>query len=132
MKCAIILLAVIAAGCVSSGSTGVPVPIPGGKEFRMTIFHTGYTPSVLEVNEGDIVRILAVTGPGTAAHNHGITIDEYGVNATVTTEDAGNPAKIEFIADSEGNFTIYCASCSNGIFGTAHPDIRAALVVRGE
>ncbi len=125
-----VLAAVIITGCVSYGGTGTPVPLNDGKEFRMTIFHTGYSPSVLDVNKGDMVRILAVTGPGTAAHNHGITIDEYGINATVTTEDTNNPVKIEFIADHTGNFTIRCASCSQGIFGPAHPELTATLVVK--
>lgn len=99
------------------------------RTFRMTIFHTGYSPSTLRVNAAEKVRIEAVTGPGTTLHNHGVTIDEYGVNQAVTTEDANNPVIIEFLADKKGTFSIYCGTCKDGIFGVNHPDIRATLIV---
>ncbi len=137
MKLSIFLLAlaILVAGCVQYGTQTTATPTTtttpaaaGVKEFQMTIFHTGYSPSTLTVNKGDTVRILAITGSGTAAHNHGITIDEYGVNQAVTSES--NPVKIEFTADKQGTFSIYCKTCQEGAFGAAHPDIRGILAVK--
>lgn len=98
------------------------------KEIRMAVYHSGYDPSLITVNKGDKVRILAVTGPGTAAHNHGISIDAYGINSPVTSETT--PVLVEFVADKPGRFTIYCGSCKTGIYGNAHPDIRGTLEVK--
>ena len=102
---------------------------PTKKTFDMTIFHTAYSPSIIRVKAGDTVEIRAVTAPGTSNHNHGITIDEYGINEAVTTEDKNNPVVITFLADKKGTFSIYCAPCIDGIFGLNHPDIRATLIV---
>jgi plastocyanin len=102
---------------------------PTKKTFDMTIFHTGYSPSTIRVKAGDTVEIRAVTAPGTNNHNHGITIDEYGINQAVTTEDRSNPEVITFLADKKGTFSIYCGPCREGIFGLNHPDIRATLIV---
>ncbi|MEM5805530.1 MAG: cupredoxin domain-containing protein [Candidatus Aenigmatarchaeota archaeon] len=102
---------------------------PTTKTFTVTIYHTSYIPSTFTVNKGDTVRILAVTAPGTASHNHGITIDEYGINQVVTTEDPDNPTVIEFVANKSGTFRIYCKPCWDGPFGRNHPNIQATLIV---
>lgn len=118
-----------------TGGTGNQTPIGGNptgaslKEFRVTIFHTGYSPNSFSVSMGDTVKFLAVTGPGTSSHNHGITIDAYGINKAVTTEDTNNPVVIQFLANQKGTFTIYCKTCWDGSFGTSHPAIQATLTV---
>ena len=100
------------------------------KEFRVAIGHTSFNPASFTVQQGDTVRFLAVAAPGTGSHNHGITIDEYGINQAVTREDARNPVVIEFVADKQGTFTVYCKPCWDGPYGRSHPDIRATLVVQ--
>ncbi|MBI4450357.1 cupredoxin domain-containing protein [Candidatus Woesearchaeota archaeon] len=102
----------------------------GAKEFNVTVVHTFYNPSSFAVNKGDTVRFLAVAATGQGFHNHGIAIDEYGINQAVTTEDTNNPVKIEFVADKAGTFRIYCKTCWDGPFGRGHPDIQATLVVK--
>ncbi|MEK6982340.1 MAG: cupredoxin domain-containing protein [Candidatus Micrarchaeota archaeon] len=107
------------------------------KEFKVTIGHdSGYNPKAFTVNKGDVVRFLAVTEPGTSWHGHGITIDEYGVNQVVKSEDKSNPVKIQFTADKTGTFKIYCKTCDEptnswkATTGGAHPDIQATLIVK--
>ncbi len=100
------------------------------KEFNVTIFHLGYAPKSFEVGKGDVVRFNAVLEPGTSTHKHGITIDEYGINVLVDSEDKNNPQVIEFAADQVGTFKIYCKTCEEGIFGKGHPPISAELIVK--
>ena len=113
--------------CVSGSCTQVEKDV---KEFHVTIGHTFYSPASFVVHKGDTVRFLAVAAPGTGSHNHGITIDEYGINQAVTREDASNLVVIEFVADKQGTFTVYCKPCWDGPYGRSHPDIRATLVVQ--
>jgi plastocyanin len=106
---------------------------PGTRVIPLTIYHTRYDPARIEVQKGDRVRIdaLAAAGTGTESgfnHNHGVTIDEYGINVAATSEAV--PTPVEFTADKEGTFAIYCKTCWDGPFGEEHPSIRAQLVVR--
>lgn len=111
-------------------TTAQTTTTPSVQEIKMTIFHTSYSPNKISVNMGDTVRILATAAAGTSSHLHGVTIDDYGINQVVTTEDANNPVKIEFAANKRGTFKIYCKTCWDGPFGTGHPDIQATLEVK--
>ncbi|GEM_PF-2110964 len=127
-----LLAIVLVAGCVGQApstntETSGGAIVPGIKEFHVTIFHTGYQPSIFTVDKGDTARFLVKVAPGTESHMHGITIDEYGINeasASSTQEKA-----IEFVADKAGTFTIYCKTCWDGLFGRGHPNIQATLTV---
>ncbi len=136
--CAVLLLMALAActGNTETGGTprvtsdgGLPAE-SGAKEISLEIFHSEYRPSRIEVSKGDTVRISAVTSKGTSTHNHGITIDEYGINTAVTTEDKNSSVVVEFTADKAGEFKIYCKPCLSGPFGEMHPPIKATLVVK--
>ena len=147
-----VLLVVLIAACVSQpapnqtaysppperGGQELPPqpPATGLKEFSVIIGHTFYSPGTFTVNKGDTVRFLANAAKGTGtesglSHNHGMTIDAYGVNQAVAAEDVNNPVVIEFVADRTGEFTIYCKTCLDGPFGTNHPAIQAKLIVNG-
>ncbi|MBI4095835.1 MAG: cupredoxin domain-containing protein [DPANN group archaeon] len=126
---ALILIAVIAlSGC--AGNTAGKSTDGTVKIIPLTIAHTSYNPGKINVNLGDYVKIQAVAAVGTSTHAHGVTIDEYGINKKVTTEDPSSPEVIEFLADKAGTFKIYCGTCKEGIFGTDHPKIEAELVVK--
>ncbi len=139
------------AGCSqyggTSGGTVAPSPQPGPtpapsdntkgevKEFKAVVQHTGYNPAKFTVNKGDTVRISATTPSGQEIHKHGFTIDEYGINTAVQSSDESNPVKIEFVADKQGSFKIYCKTCNDddgfkGKFGSTHPVIQATLEVQ--
>ena len=144
---AVILLSLIifVSGCASAPNTLIPQQPaqqtpqqqapqqPATKQFTVIISHTAYSPNSFEVNKGDTIRFLAVAAKGTGIesgfnHNHGITIDEYGINAVVASENT--PTVIEFLADKAGIFNVYCKTCWDGPFGRNHPDIRATLIVK--
>jgi plastocyanin len=106
----------------------------GVKEFRLEAPHAGYTfyfenrPVLkVSVNKGDKVKILATSD--LLSHKHGITIDEYGLNEVIPTEDPDNPKIIEFTADKAGTFKIYCKTCLTGAFGP-HPWMESILEVK--
>lgn len=120
---------------ISPQQTQTTTTTPGVSQIKLDIYHTGYEPSTITVNKGDKVKILAVAGPGTGWHKHAVTIDEYGINQAVRTEDDKNPQVIEFTADKTGSFRIYCGTCDDadgfgkGVKGT-HPAIQATLIVK--
>lgn len=78
-------------------------------------------PTTITVNKGDVVKII--TNDENPSHNHGITIDAYGINQ-ITSD---NPT-IQFTADQSGTFPIYCKPCLDGPLG-AHPWMKGTLVV---
>ena len=78
-------------------------------------------PTTITVNKGDIARII--TNDLQPSHNHGITIDAFGVNVVTS-----NDPTIQFVANQTGTFKIYCGPCLNGPLG-AHPWMVGTLVV---
>lgn len=135
---------VLIAGCVGAGktttttTTAVPTTTTVApttttlgpvKTFTMLITHSGYGEKVLNLKLGDHVVINARTDSGTAAHKHGITVDELGVSKAVASEDINNPDKIEFDATKVGTFRMYCGTCKDGIYGVNHPALVGQVVV---
>ena len=126
------ILSILTISACTPKDTGQTTTTQGGtKIVSMVIGHTFYQPpDTITVNKGDKVRIEATAAQGTGSHKHGIAIDEYGINKAVTTEDKNNPTIIEFTADKQGTFKIYCKSCLEGPYGENHPKIEAKLVVQ--
>ncbi|MAG38869.1 cytochrome C oxidase subunit II [Candidatus Woesearchaeota archaeon] len=96
--------------------------IPTGevKEFIITAFQFGYNPSILEVDKGDLVRIIA----SSRDVSHGLAIPLFGVNLYLGSD--GSEQTVEFLADKEGTFTFYCSvSCGSG-----HGRMSGQLIVR--
>ena len=136
MKKAIFLLVVlgilIASGCSKQNPNqivgqGSPVPDQAAapaqngdfKEFRITAKQFEFSPSVIEVNKGDKVRLI-VTSTDVP---HGIAIKEYGINERL---EVGKPATIEFTADKSGSFTAFCS-----VFcGSGHGSMKGKLIVK--
>ena len=108
-------------------ATPTPTLASPVKEFAVKATHTAYTPNSFEVDQGDTVRFLLVTGPGQVPHNHGITIDEYNVSVAAASDTT--PVPIEFVADKKGEFKIWCKTCWEGVYGQDHPAIEATLKV---
>ncbi len=88
------------------------------KEFSVVAKEWEFEPAVIEVNKGDKV-ILNLESVDV---NHGITINELGVNVEIK---AGEMKKIEFIADKTGEFNFFC----NVYCGDGHSDMVGKLVV---
>ena len=88
------------------------------KEFRLEAFQFGYEPSVIEVNKGDTVRIIA-TSRDVA---HGLALFDFGVNIVIKK---GEETTVEFVADKSGEFSFYCSvPCGSG-----HSTMKGKLVV---
>jgi cytochrome c oxidase subunit 2 len=120
-----ILGLLIIAGC-SNSPTGNVVkeignePFTGeAKEFRVEAFQFGFDPTVIEVNQGDKVRIIA----SSRDVPHGFAIDEYGINLYL---NGLRSETIEFIADKAGTFIYYC----NVPCGGGHSSMRGKLIVK--
>ena len=89
------------------------------KEFTVEAFQFGFDPSVIEVNQGDKVRIIA----SSRDVPHGLAIPEFGVNLYL---DGVTSQTAEFIADKKGKFSFYCSvPC-----GAGHRGMKGDLIVK--
>lgn len=64
-----------------------------------------WLPSTLIVKKGQKVKINLINNVPEDPNNHGFSIDEFGVKEVV---DRGKPKQVEFKANKEGLYTIYC------------------------
>jgi plastocyanin len=91
----------------------------GVKEFKVEANNFKFTPSAIEVNKGDKVRLLVTSKDVT----HGIAIPEYGINERLPV---GEEVVIEFTADNSGSFNTFCSvACGHG-----HRDMKGMIVVK--
>ncbi len=72
------------------------------KEFQVIARRYAFSPSRLEVNQGDLVKISLTTED----IPHTLTIDAYRVSKRATL---GRSATIEFVADAPGTHAFYCS-----------------------
>jgi heme/copper-type cytochrome/quinol oxidase subunit 2 len=82
------------------------------KDISMKVESWKFTPSTIEVNRGDHVRLHLATAQDEVAlyTGHGFGIDGYNVNAFLVK---GAEQTIEFVADKPGTYTFRCTSfCS--------------------
>ncbi len=73
------------------------------KEFTIDSFNFGYSEDVIEVWEGDTVRITLTNSEGM----HDWVVDEFGVATEVIT--AGETSTVEFVATEAGEYEFYCS-----------------------
>src|SRR5215213_7687409 len=82
------------------------------KDISMKVESWKFTPNVVNVNKGDLVRLHFVTAQDEVAlyNGHGFGIEKYNVNAFLLK---GTQQTVQFIADKPGTFTFRCTSfCS--------------------
>lgn len=89
------------------------------KDIKVSAFRYGYTPEVIQVNKGDIVK-LSVTSKDVP---HGLYIKEYGINIK---SEKDKVERIEFIADKKGEFEIKCSVYC----GPGHSKMKGKLIVK--
>ena len=120
----ILLGAFLLSSCAKQNSEdfieqGNPVKSGEVKEFKMTAKQFAFEPGIIEVNKGDIVRLIVTS----VDVPHGIGIPEYGINERL---DPGKSVTIEFIADKQGTFTTYCT-----VFcGSGHSNMKGKIIVK--
>jgi heme/copper-type cytochrome/quinol oxidase subunit 2 len=98
----------------SSPSSGAPV-LQSGKvrDVPVKVESWKFTPNLIEVNRGDLVRLHFVTAQDEVElyNGHGFGIEKYGVNVFLLK---GTNQTVEFIADKPGKYTFRCTSfCSS-------------------
>ncbi|MBI2119899.1 MAG: cupredoxin domain-containing protein [Elusimicrobia bacterium] len=64
-----------------------------------------WVPGTLIVRKGDKVKIKLINNINSDPNTHGFAIDEFGIKKVVAR---GEIETVEFSADKEGLFTIYC------------------------
>ena len=88
------------------------------KFFEIKAKKFSYTPNIIKVNKGDIVKIRLISEDVT----HGLFIDGYGLNTSAHPGEDGN---ITFVADKTGRFSFRCSvTC-----GEFHPYMIGYLFV---
>jgi heme/copper-type cytochrome/quinol oxidase subunit 2 len=93
--------------------TPQPAPaLPRGtpvKEIPINVQSFAFTPNVINVNKGDLVRLVFTTAQDDANlyNGHGFGIEQYNVNVFLTK---GSTQTVEFLADKPGTFTFRCTS----------------------
>ncbi len=96
----VLLLVLLLTGCRA------PVDEPSGEAdvvFEITASNYVFSPDVLRVQNGQIVRIELTSNQGT----HDWVVDEF--NAATAQIRAGNTGAVEFLADQTGEFEFYCS-----------------------
>lgn len=111
------------AGYLSSRITVAKANTPprgeaGVREIKLEAFQFGFSPSIITVNRGDRVRLLATSRDVT----HGVRIRAYDIDVPL---NRGETKTIEFTADITGEFIIECSVyCGKG-----HQQMKARLIV---
>ncbi len=91
---------------------------PPLKEFTMTAKRFEFSPSTIEVDQGDKVRIK-ITSLDVA---HGFSLTAFGISERL---EPGKEVTVEFNADRKGEFVFFCSvPCGSG-----HGAMRGKLVV---
>jgi heme/copper-type cytochrome/quinol oxidase subunit 2 len=99
----------------------VPLPAsttPVTHEVTMTADQFAFDPPVLQVNQGDRVRLTLKA----ADVVHGFYLDAYGLKTRV---EPGVSQQVEFVADRSGKFRYRCSVSCGGL----HPFMMGELVV---
>jgi plastocyanin len=97
-----------------SSTTQLTQPNTNGKikDINMKAESWRFTPNIIDVNRGDLVRMHFTTAQDEVAlyNGHGFGIEGYNVNAFLLK---GTQQTVEFMADKPGTFTFRCTSfCS--------------------
>lgn len=92
-----------------NNGTSTTTPNPAGgielatREFTVSAQSFSFTPSTIEVNRGERVRITLNNTGGM----HDLVVEGYNVRTKVL--QAGQSETIEFMADEAGSFEFYCS-----------------------
>lgn len=115
----VVVLATVGLWPGPQGSALRPKRDPQLREFKVVAKRYAFSPSRLEVDHGDIVRITLTTED----IPHTLTIDRFRVSKRATRDRA---ATIEFVADTPGTYVFYCSLTTENGCRT----MRGELVVR--
>jgi len=113
-----LLLIVIAGLVVAFAPLPAPPAMPQERTFEIDAHQFAYSPSKLQVNQGDTVAIRIISTDVV----HGLYIDGYDISVEA---DPGQTAILTFTADKPGSFRFRCnVSC-----GAMHPFMIGKITV---
>ncbi len=113
-----LLFFVMAGLVVAFAPLPAPAIAPQERTFRIEARQFAYSPSELNVNPGDTVKIELVSTEVV----HGLYVDGYGVSVEA---DPGQTATLTFVANKTGSFRFRC----NVTCGAMHPFMIGKLTV---
>lgn len=90
------------------------------KEFDVVARQFEFEPIVIEVNQGDLVRLNVISED--VPHGLAISSQEYDINVQVAS---GSTETVEFVASENGEFTFVCSV----MCGEGHFNMRGLLIV---
>jgi nitrous-oxide reductase len=90
---------------------------------KMVAVRSSFTPSKLEVNQGDLVTIHLTNTEQTTDELHGFGLLEYNINVVI---DPGESKTIEFVANKPGVFPFYCTNFCSAL----HQEMQGYLLVK--
>lgn len=114
---------------VSQAAATMATPV---KEFKISVASWAFFPDTIEVDKGDLVRLIFSTVQDEISlyNGHGFGIDGYNVNVFLVK---GATQTVEFVADKAGTFTFRCTSFCAIPEGAAadHFGMTGTFTVRG-
>ena len=102
----IMTLILLIVGAFVYGQRMIKSPLTTGevKEIEVVSYSWDWNPKLIEVNQGDLVRLKITVPENDVPHGFGLT--EYGLNIYLPV---GKTIIVEFLADKAGEFTFYCS-----------------------
>ena len=91
---------------------------------KMTLTRSRFKPDIIKVNKGDKVVMHLTNVESTPDATHGFAIPRYNVNISL---DAGEYTRLEFVADIEGSFAMYCTEFCSAL----HLEMQGWMLVAG-
>ncbi len=89
----------------------------------MTVIRSHFTPSIIEVNEGDEVTLHITSVEQSRDQTHGFAIDMYNLSLSL---EPGRYEQATFVADTPGVFPFYCTEFCSAL----HLEMGGYLLVR--
>jgi nitrous-oxide reductase len=91
---------------------------------KVVLVRSTITPTAIEVNQGDTVKIAMTNIEQTTDELHGLGLLDYNINVVV---DPGETKTVTFVADKPGVFPYYCTNFCSAL----HQEMQGYLIVKG-
>ncbi|HET8541421.1 MAG TPA: Sec-dependent nitrous-oxide reductase [Anaeromyxobacter sp.] len=90
---------------------------------KVVVVRSSFTPSVIEVNQGDTLRVALTNIEQTTDELHGFGLLDYNINLVI---DPGETKTVTFKADKPGVFPYYCTNFCSAL----HQEMQGYLIVK--
>ncbi len=90
---------------------------------KVVVVRSSFTPSVIEVNQGDTLKVAITNIEQTTDELHGFGLLDYNINLVL---DPGETKTVTFKADKPGVFPYYCTNFCSAL----HQEMQGYLIVK--